>query len=326
MWGIQVSISRYGGVIAAADEASAFPLRQSGGTTAVRRIVMNFQQAGIFPIVVLSGAQEEEVRNQLASSGVIFLRPKGTRSELFQSVKTGLTYLQDLCEKIVFTPVNTPMFTPQTLDKLMRAEGDIVSPSCCGRSGHPLIVSARMVPDLLAYRGTCGLRGAVAALQDHRVWVEVEDQGVLYTVHHGDVPPPQMARYNKEVLHLAARLHLQKDVAVFDSRTKLLLLLIWKTQSVRAACQQMALSYSKAWELLNLLEDSLELPLVERRHGGARGGRTVLTEKGLLFLRQYQRIEEDLLRYTQEKYSEFWASMGKSPASSAEKELDGTAR
>lgn len=67
----------------------------------------------------------------------------------------------------------------------------------------------------------------------------------------------------------------------------------------------MALSYSTAWEMLNLLEESLEMKLVNRRHGGAKGGRTTLSEKGLIFLQEYQRIDEDLLRYTQEKFDIF---------------------
>ncbi len=305
-----MKISSYGGVIAAANEKLAFPLCKIGNTTAVQRIVMNYQQAGVFPIVIMSGAEEDEVRYQLSSSGVIFLPPEQSRPELFETVKTGFHFLQEICDKIVFTPVNVPLFSPRTLRTLMNTPGDIVSPSYRGSSGHPMIVSAEVIPEILTYEGEQGLRGAAASMKDRRVWVDVQnDDGILYTIHHGELPTERMELHHREILHLAAEMSLKKDSTVFDSRTKLLLLLIWKNRSVKAACQQMALSGSKAWEMLNMLEHSLDIKLVERRHGGAKGGRTTLSKQGLLFLREYCRMEEELLLYAQQKFDAFQAAL-----------------
>lgn len=304
-----MKISRYGGVIAAANETLAFPLCKVGDTTAVQRIVMNYQHAGIFPIVIMSGAEEDEVRYQLSSSGVIFLSPEQNKPEMFETVKTGFAFLQDVCDRIVFTPVNAPLFSPLTLRDLMNTSGDIVSPSYRGSSGHPMIVSAEVIPEILAFEGEQGLRSAVDSMKERRVWVDVQDDGILYTVHHGNPPSEHMEQHQKESLQFFAELSLKKDATVFDSRTKLLLLLIWKNRSVKTACQQMALSGSKAWEMLNLLERSLDIKLVERRHGGAKGGRTTLSERGFLFLREYCRMEEELLQYTQKKFDAFQAAM-----------------
>ena len=291
-----MSISSYGGVIAAANEKSAFPLSRVGNTTAVKRIVTVFQQAGIFPIVVISGSEEDEVRYQLSSSGVVFLRPEEEEPELFDSVKTGFSFLQEVCEKIIFTPVNAPMFCPQTLRRLMDTAGALVSPSYHGKGGHPMVVSNHIVPQLLSYEGDQGLRGAAAAMGERRTWVNVDDPGVCYTVHQSSPEPSMLS--DREALFLSAELSLRTDIPVFDSRTKLLLLLIWKNQSVSTACEQMALSRSKAWAMLNTLEEALGVKLIERRHGGARGGRTTLSDRGLIFLREYQRLEEKLHRHT----------------------------
>ena len=62
-----------GGIIAAASKKDAVPLLQIGSIPIVRRIVITLQQAGVFPIVIVTGAQEYEVTHQLASYGVIFL-------------------------------------------------------------------------------------------------------------------------------------------------------------------------------------------------------------------------------------------------------------
>lgn len=305
-----MKISSYGGVIAAVNGQTAFPLQKIGDTTAVKRAVLSFAQAGAFPIVIISGAEEDAVRYQLSSSGVVFLRlGQATPAEMFDAVKAGFGFLENICEKVIFTPVNAPLISPTTLRALMQAEGQIISPSYRGRSGHPVVVSAEAIPEILAYNGENGLRGALGALREHRTWVNVEDDSVLYTVHHGDIPAERQRQHDEELLHLAPELSLQKEKTIFDARAKLLLLLILKNQSVRVACEQMALSYSKAWDLLNTLERSLSVKLVERTHGGAKGGKTTLTDKGLLFLREYQKLEEDAFRYAQERFDTLKATL-----------------
>lgn len=51
-------ISKVGGVIAAASQSVAQPLLQIGTIPIIRRIVISYQRAGIFPIVVVTGAAE----------------------------------------------------------------------------------------------------------------------------------------------------------------------------------------------------------------------------------------------------------------------------
>ena len=129
------------------------------------------QQAGLFPIVVVVGADDYESRYQLNNLNVVFLilEESDEKRELFHSVKAGLSYLQDKCLSVVFTPVNAPMFIPKT----------IVVPSYKKKAGHPVLISNEMIPDILAYDGENGLRGAIEKYAGRRVFVEVDDIGVL---------------------------------------------------------------------------------------------------------------------------------------------------
>ena len=147
-------ISGTGGIIAAASKKEALPLLQIGSITIIKRIVLSFQQAGIFPIVIVTGTDEFEVKNHLASFDVIFLHNDNFEAPpLFDSVKIGLKYLQDKCERIVFVPVNVPMFSPSTLKTLMDTQGDMVTPCHNGIGGHPVIISSSIIPELLEYKG-----------------------------------------------------------------------------------------------------------------------------------------------------------------------------
>ena len=296
-------ISRAGGLIAAGSKAAAAPLLQVGSIPIIKRIVITFQQAGIFPIAVVTGADEEEVRRQL--SEVIFLpNRRPDHPELLDSVKLGLDYLRDKCDRVVFTPVNTPMFTPDTLLRLLEAEGEVVTPSCRGQSGHPVVIARSAIGEILAYEGGEGLRGALRAMEDRRRWVEVEDEGVLASVHDPRQPQERLAAHNSALLHPMLHMRLERESAFFDGRLKLLLFLIGDTSNVRRACETMAISCGTAWELINRLERELGYPVVERRQGGRRGGNTCLTAEGERFLRLYQDFEEQVFRFAQERFRE----------------------
>ncbi len=292
-----------GGIIAAASKRDAYPLLKLGSITAVRRVVLTFQQAGVSPVVIITGYDAEEIERQLADAGVIFLRNENyEKPQLFESIKIGLSYLLNKCDRVVVTPVNVPMFSPDTLKKLMEAEGGIITPSYLGKAGHPVLLRKEVIPDVLAYDGPMGLRGALAALASKRKWITVEDAGILHNVYDLDRLNEHLDEHNRSILHPLVRLSIEREALFFNARTKLLLILIEDTQSVRSACDHMALSYGKAWEMLNALEQELGYPVVHRRHGGSRGGRTRLTDKGKAFLSAYEQFEQNVRGYAQKEF------------------------
>lgn len=299
-----MKISKVGGIIAAASKKDAYPMLQIGHIPIVKRIVLTFQQAGIFPIVIVTGAAEDEVKSQLSDYGVIFLQNANNEApSLFESVKIGLSYLQDKCERVAFAPVNVPMFTPDTLKQLINTDYDIVTPSYRQAGGHPVLISSSIIPAILAYEGANGLRGAVASMEHKRKWIEVEDEGVISSVWNPERLNAYLDSHNRAILHPFTRISIEKESLFFNGRAKLLLLLIADTHSVRTACSQMALSYAKAWDMLNTLEAELGYPIIERRQGGSHGGKTELNEKGFLLLKAFQEFEDNVFRYSQNEFN-----------------------
>ncbi|MDR0526035.1 MAG: LysR family transcriptional regulator [Spirochaetaceae bacterium] len=72
-----------------------------------------------------------------------------------------------------------------------------------------------------------------------------------------------------------------------------LLIEIKETGSVRYACERMAMSYSKGWKLLRIMESCLGYPVTVRRQGGRNGGEARLTPEGLTFLENHQAFLQD---------------------------------
>lgn len=303
-----MKISHTGGIIAAASKKVAKPFLQVGAIPIIRRIVITYQQAGIFPIVIITGSDNEEIKQQLTSYGVIFLKnEQDEQPELFESVKIGLSFLRGKCDRVVFTPVNVPMFTPTTLETLMQSEGSVVTPTYEGRGGHPVLISDDVIDQILAYQGDNGLRGAFEMCPDHRR-INVDDKGIICSVYNEADLQARLKEHNSAILHPVMHMQLEKETPFFNARLKLLLFLLHDTQNMRTSCAYSGIAYSKAWDMINSLERNLAFSVVERRRGGPDGGRTSLTERGTNFLLAYQHFEENMHHITQASFNEQFIS------------------
>ena len=300
-----------GAVIAAASKKDAVPLLKVGSIPIVRRIVLTLQQAGVFPIVVVTGTEELEVIRQVAPLGVVFIKNKECeKPELFSSVKLGLSYLQGKCDRVVFTPVNAPMFFAQTLHTLLASTADIVTPTCNGRGGHPIILQSGVIPQILAYEGPDGLRGAIRQCDCNKQRIAVPDAGILMSVHNEPQLRQHLQEHNASLLAPTVKISIDKENMFLNSRLKLLLFLIADLQSVRQACLHMGLSYQKAWDMTNKLEHELGYAVVSRQHGGKNGGKTCLTEKGRQLMYAFQQYENAVRDFAQQRFDTLFRETG----------------
>ena len=298
-------LTETGGLIAAASEKSSRPLLQIGNITIVKRIVITMQQAGIFPIVIIIGTEHYDIQYEMFRYGVIFLRTEDVAApSMMDSIRQGLDYLKDKCRRVMITPVNVPMFTPGTLIRMIQTDGEIIKPSYQGRGGHPILISQNMAGKILQRSWREGLKEVLQVYGDEIGYINVDDPGVLMNVHNEQELKDHLEQHNNSILRPHVNLTIEKEKAFFDSRVKLLLYLIADTNNVRKACTYMGLSYSKAWTMLNELEEQLGWKVVERSHGGSRGGKTRLTNRGMRLLSAYQSYEEEVTRFSQEKFIE----------------------
>lgn len=304
-----MKISKVGGMIAVANREVAKPLLQVGTIPIIRRIVITYQQVGIFPVVIVVNRDHEALKRELSSFGVIFLENPGSDSpELMDSVCVGLRYLRGKCDRIAFTPVNVPMFTPGTLLDLMNTEGNVVAPSCGGRGGHPILISDQVIPRLLDHQGKGSLREALETEGLQRTWVNVEDTGILASVHDRDALVAQLSEHNFSILHPALHMRLEQEEPFFSARLKLLLYLIGDTENMRTACAYAGIAHSKAWDMINRLEQNLGYSVVERQRGGKSGGSTKLTEAGERFLMAYHEFEQSVHQFAQAEFQKRFIS------------------
>ncbi len=103
----------------------------------------------------------------------------------------------------------------------------------------------------------------------------------------------------KSNIHPKIQVSIAGEEMFFGPGPYRLLKIVERTGSVRDACNEMGLSYSKAWKILNRMEVELGCEMVIRSRGGTTGGHTVVTEYGRRFMEIYEQFNESVQRFAQ---------------------------
>ena len=65
-----------------------------------------------------------------------------------------------------------------------------------------------------------------------------------------------------------------------------------RSGSIRAAAEELGMSYMRAWTLIRTMNAAFRSPLVEKERGGSAQGGAQLTARGRKVLELYRRMEE----------------------------------
>ncbi len=173
---------RLAGLIAAAGLSSrmgAFkPLLEVDGESVIRREIRVLRAAGCGTVAVVTGCRAEELERHVAQPGVVCLRNEAYAStQQFESAQIGLRYLAGKCETVLFCPADVPFLSLEVTRALLACGHVPCLPVHAGREGHPMVFPAAAIPDMLAYTGPRGLRGAVEACAGVPYALEVPDCG-----------------------------------------------------------------------------------------------------------------------------------------------------
>ena len=301
---------RTGAVIVAAGMSSRMgdfkPMLKIGAISMVQRVVMSYQQAGVFPIVLVTGYRGDELKMHVAGTGVICVHNDAyAATEMLDSAKLGFSYIADKCDRTFFSPEDVPLFTVNTVAKLMRADAAVVKPTYRNRSGHPILLAGSIIPQLLEAEAEGGLRRVIDAVCGGDIAsVVVDDEGILLDADTPEDFSRLVERHNRQLLRPEVDISLMRESKLFDKSGALLLHMIAYTGTVKGACEKLQISYSKAWGLLHEMEENLGFPLIERRPGGEYGGSSQLTPEGHSILERYEAFVEKVRQYADACFGE----------------------
>lgn len=162
------------------------PLLSIGSVSVAQRIIDTLRQAGAHRIVMVTGYNAPALERHLAGNGIVFLRNEDYETtQMFDSVKIGLRYLRGNCDKLLFTPVDVPLFALSTVNTILNSGAPLAAPVCQGRQGHPILISEPLIPEILADSGEMGLKGAMDRCSVPLLRIPVNDPGAI---HDADTP------------------------------------------------------------------------------------------------------------------------------------------
>jgi molybdate transport system regulatory protein len=118
-------------------------------------------------------------------------------------------------------------------------------------------------------------------------------------------PPPNETDFN-DALCSRQKLWLQSESGFFGPGTYRLLELTMSTRSVKTACAEMGMSYSKAWKLLDKAEEQLGFTLIRRFQGGSHGGSAEVTERGKDVLERYNAFRYEVQAATEQIFKKYF--------------------
>ena len=243
-----------GAVIVAAGMSSRMgnfkPMLNVGPLSVAQHVITAFRQAGVNHIVIVTGHNAALLKNHLADTGVSFLHNEHYQTtQMFDSAKIGLSYLKKSCDRVLFTPVDIPLFSPRTVIKLIESGAELAAPLCNGKQGHPLMLSSSLIDTILTDSGHGGLKGAVARLNLPMTHVEVDDPGVL---HDADTPEEFQTL-------LALYPNKQKTLCPSDFEIEQMLHEAGTPEHIRAHCKTVA---AKALYLASQIDQAVDSTLL----------------------------------------------------------------
>lgn len=278
-------------------------LMKIGDLSMAERVVLNFQRAGIKDIVMVTGYQGKLLEKSLQSYGITFLRNEQyANTEMFDSAKIGLEYMKGRCDRILFCPADVPFFTVDTVECLLKEKGDWIVPSYERKAGHPICIDGSFIPEILTYEGGQGLKGALDICGLKPKFLQTEDEGTVIDADTQEDYKHLLELHNSRLMRVKSTVQFVHKKPFFDCGTAYLLKQVDETKSVKQACEQMGISYSKGWTMIHLAEEALGYRIIERQQGGKDGGQAEVTLKGLRLMESFQEYEDKLQKIAEKLY------------------------
>lgn len=304
---------RTGAVIVAAGMSSRMgdfkPMLTIGSISIAQRVVATLQQGGAEQIVMVTGFNATVLERHLAGQGIVFLRNENYQTtNMFDSAAIGLEYMRDKADRVLFTPVDIPLFTAATVSALLSSGKKLAVPVCGDETGHPILISSELIGKILSYEGDEGLRGALEHCGTPVSRIPVTDRGIL---HDADTPEDYAALlkyHNEQMVRPFVSVSLCREKPFFDNALAMLFSQVEETGSVRRACARVQMSYSSGWNAIRRLESQLNMPLIERHQGGSREQRSRLTEEGRMLLDLYRQYSQAVSDEANRLFGEYFDS------------------
>ena len=131
------------------------------------------------PVIVVLGAAAQQVRAG-AKRTAVFVENEHWESGQTSSMQYGLRAVPVDAEGVLFTLVDHPAVSPQTIASLLSAPFPLLRvPRYQGRRGHPIRFSRELIPEFLALGNDGAASDVVRRHRDGTEFLDLDDPGIV---------------------------------------------------------------------------------------------------------------------------------------------------
>ncbi|SKA66779.1 DVU_1551 family NTP transferase [Desulfobaculum bizertense] len=159
-----------------------------GQRSVLERTVTALRDGGALDVFVVTGHEAERVAAAAQSCEAQVVHNPNFDSGMFSSIQAGVQALPKDCDAFFVLPVDIPLIRPCTIRALAmnfcERKAPVSIPCFQGQEGHPPLISATLIPAILAHGGTRGLRGVLSKFPHANL--EMPDYGILHDLDTPD--------------------------------------------------------------------------------------------------------------------------------------------
>jgi len=164
------------------------PLLKLGSHTLIEKVILLFRQCGIEDIIVVTGHNNEMIEPLIIQAGAKAIFNPNFRTGMLSSIQTGVRALSPRSAGFFLMPADIPLIRPTTIRDLMSSfddisddfntSGKIIIPQFDGEKGHPPLIPARLISEILSLGADSNLGDLISRHKQKKI-VQVHDRAIL---------------------------------------------------------------------------------------------------------------------------------------------------
>lgn len=159
-----------------------------GNKTAVKRIIDSVREAGVDKIILVTGFQREALLPVIENEKIQESYNPKFDEGMLTSVQSGLFEATrnhtDLLTGVFLMLVDSPLVSADVLEAILEKHRNhpdcFIVPCYFGKKGHPLLIPACFVEEILNYRGEGGLKAIIGKHEEKMIRLELNHEEVVF--------------------------------------------------------------------------------------------------------------------------------------------------
>jgi molybdenum cofactor cytidylyltransferase len=182
------------------------PLLKLGSDTLIEKVILLFRQSGIEDIIVVTGHNNEMIEPLITQAGAKAVFNPNFKTGMLSSIQRGVRALSPRSAGFFLLPADIPLIRPATIHALMssfdgisddlRTSGKIIIPQFDGADGHPPLIPAWLISEILSLGADSNL-GDLISRQKQKKIVQVHDRAILMDADTQSDYERLQEKYNK---------------------------------------------------------------------------------------------------------------------------------